>query len=132
MTTTIDLLPHGPPWLLVDRVVARGEGRVECEKLLAADEPLLVAGEFPDFLVLEALAQAAACLATEALGRHTGLLVATTQFHPRDRARAGDVLRLVAVRTAVMGRLHRFAAEAFVGERAIASGQLTFALEEGT
>ncbi len=132
MGTTIDLLPHRPPWLLVDRVVAKTETTVEAHKLLAADDPLLVRAtlELPDFLVLEALAQAAACLATEALGRHTGLLVAATQFHPRERARAGETLRLVAVRQAVLGRLHRFDCTAFVGERLIAQGQLTFALEE--
>ncbi|HEX4346226.1 MAG TPA: hypothetical protein VHZ73_01570 [Vicinamibacterales bacterium] len=130
MGTTIDLLPHRPPWLLVDRVVAKSETTVEAHKLLAADDPLLVRDELPDFLVLEALAQAAACLATEALGRHTGLLVAATQFHPRERARAGETLRLLAVRQAVLGRLHRFDCTACVGERLIARGQLTFALEE--
>ena len=80
--------------------------------------------------MLEALAQAAACLATESLGRHTGLFVAATHFHPQGRARAGEILRLVAVREAVLGKLHRFAGSAFVGERLIAKGQLTFALEE--
>jgi 3-hydroxyacyl-[acyl-carrier-protein] dehydratase len=130
MATTIDLLPHRPPWLLVDRVVSTNASRVEAHKLLCADDPLLVCGELPDFLVLEALAQAAACLATEALGRHTGLLVAATHFHPQDRARAGETLRLIAVREGMLGRLHRFAGEALVGERLIAKGQLTFALEE--
>src|ERR1700748_3886094 len=132
MGTTIDLLPHRPPWLLVDRVVAQTETTVEAHKLLAADDPLLVRPtlELPDFLVLEALAQAAACLATEALGRHTGLLVAATHFHAQDRARTGEILRLVAEREAMLGRLHRFAGHAFVGERAIASGRLTFALQE--
>lgn len=130
MGTTIDLLPHRPPWLLVDRVVAKSETTVEAHKLLAADDPLLVRDELPDFLVLEALAQAAACLATEALGRHTGLLVAATQFHPIERARAGETLRLLAVRQAVLGRLHRFDCTALVDERLIARGQLTFALEE--
>ena len=79
-----DLLPHRPPWLLVDRVVSRDEGRVECEKRLTATDPLL---------------------------------------------HAGETLRLVAVKEAALGALIRFAGSAFVGERAIASGQMTFAVE---
>jgi 3-hydroxyacyl-[acyl-carrier-protein] dehydratase len=131
MAGTIDLLPHRAPWLLVDRVVARDEGTVEAHKLLTATDPLLSDGSLPELLLLEALAQTAACLQTEALGRHRGLLVAATKFEVTERPRAGDLLRLKAVRQAVLGRLVRFDGEARVQERTIASGQLTFAIETG-
>jgi 3-hydroxyacyl-[acyl-carrier-protein] dehydratase len=128
MATTIDLLPQRPPWLLVDRVVARAEAQVVAHKLLSSGDPLLADGTLPELLVLEALAQTAACLQTEALGRHQGLLVAVTRFEVHDRARAGETLELRATREAVLGRLHRFVGEAWVGERPIARGQLTFAI----
>jgi 3-hydroxyacyl-[acyl-carrier-protein] dehydratase len=130
MAPTIDLLPHRAPWLLVDRVVARAESSVVVHKQLAADDPLLCDGILPDLLVLEALAQAAACLQTEALGCHRGLLVAVTRFVVHDQAHAGETLELRATRQAALGRLHRFDGEAWVGERRIATGQLTFAIEE--
>ncbi len=124
-----DLLPHRPPWLLVDRVVSRDEGRIECEKRLAPTDPLLYAGELPEILVVEALAQTAACLNTGDIGRHRGMLVAATRFEFSGRARAGDTLRLVATKEAALGALIRFAGVAYVGDRAIATGQMTFAVE---
>jgi len=129
MAGTVDLLPHRAPWLLVDRVVARAEGTVEAHKLLTASDPLLADGTLPELLLLEALAQTAACLQTEALGEHRGLLVAAQRFEVHERPRAGETLRLKAVREAVLGRLVRFTGEARVDERLLASGQLTFAIE---
>jgi 3-hydroxyacyl-[acyl-carrier-protein] dehydratase len=130
MATTIDLLPHRGPWLLVDRVVSRAGSSVVVHKQLAANDPLLADGALPELLVLEALAQAAACLHTEGLGQHRGMLVAVSRFEVHGRALAGETLALLATREATMGRLHRVAGAATVGERAIASAQLTFALEE--
>jgi predicted hotdog family 3-hydroxylacyl-ACP dehydratase len=130
MATTIDLLPHRAPWLLVDQVVARDATSVVVHKRLGANDPLLVDGALPELLVLEALAQAAACLQTEALGRHRGMLVAVSKFAVHDRPLAGETLALKAVREATMGRLHRVSGAASVGERAIATAEMTFALEE--
>jgi 3-hydroxyacyl-[acyl-carrier-protein] dehydratase len=130
MDGLVDLLPHRPPWLLVDRVVSRSETRVECEKRLAAGDPLLGDGALPELLVVEALAQAAACLASAERGRHRGMLVAATAFEFHERAQAGETVRLCATRDATLGTLHRFTVEARAGERVIAKGRLTFALEE--
>ena len=128
MERLVDLIPHRAPWLLVDRVVARGEDTVEAERRVAADDPLLADGELPELLVLEALAQTAACLNAGALGRHQGLLVAASRVEFGERARAGDVVALRARKTATMGALVRFDAEARVGERLIARGEMTFAV----
>lgn len=67
------LLPHRPPFLLVDRVVALEPGqRLVAWKSVTMNEPFFV-GHFPGHpvmpgvLVLEALAQAAALLALKSL-----------------------------------------------------------------
>src|SRR5512146_2054960 len=128
MERLVDLIPHRAPWLLVDRVVARSADTVEAERRVAADDPLLAGGELPELLVLEALAQTAACLNAGALGKHQGLLVAASRVEFGERARAGDVVALKARKTATMGTLVRFEAEARVGERLIARGEMTFAV----
>ncbi|MCP2167070.1 3-hydroxyacyl-ACP dehydratase FabZ family protein [Goodfellowiella coeruleoviolacea] len=56
------LLPHRPPMLLVDRVVARGPGRLVAERTVTPGDPWLRAGGFPDALLLESWLQAAALL----------------------------------------------------------------------
>jgi 3-hydroxymyristoyl/3-hydroxydecanoyl-(acyl carrier protein) dehydratase len=130
MDGLVDLLPHRPPWLLVDRVIVREATRVECAKQLAGTDPLLFSAELPEVLIIEALAQAAACLNAGELGQHRGLLVAAVGFEFHGRARAGETLRLVAVKEAALGGLVRFLGEAFMGEHLLARGHLTFAVEE--
>lgn len=128
MERLVDLIPHRPPWLLVDGVVARSADGVEAVKLLAADDPTLRDGEWPEAMALEALAQAAACVNAGALGAHHGLLVAARDVVFDGRARAGDRVALHARKLAALGALVRFAVEARVGERLIARGELTFAV----
>jgi 3-hydroxyacyl-[acyl-carrier-protein] dehydratase len=68
------LLPHRPPFLLVDRVVALEPGvRLVAWKSVTMNEPFFV-GHFPGkpvmpgVLILEALAQACALLALKSMG----------------------------------------------------------------
>jgi 3-hydroxyacyl-[acyl-carrier-protein] dehydratase len=129
MDRLVDLLPHRPPWLLVDRVIVREAARVECVKQLASADPLLFNDELPELMLIEALAQAAACLNTGELGRHRGLLVAASKFEFAGRARAGETVRLVATKEAALGALLRFSVAAYAGERLLTRGQLTFAVE---
>ncbi len=128
MERLVDLIPHRPPWLLVDRVRSRADGVVEAEKLVAAGDPLLADGELPELCVLEALAQTAACHNAGELGAHRGLWVAATGVAFDGRARAGEIVSLRASKTAAMGGLVRFSVEARVGERVIARGEMTFAV----
>lgn len=128
MSGIVALIPHRAPWLLVDRVLWRSDDGVAAEKRLAAGDPLLAGDELPELLVLEALAQTAACANGGALGRHQGMLVAASAVAFDGRARAGDVVTLHARKTATMGTLVRFATEARVGERVIARGEMTFAV----
>jgi 3-hydroxyacyl-[acyl-carrier-protein] dehydratase len=128
MANVTDLIPHRAPWLLVDRVVEVAGDRVCAEKRLAVGDPLVCEG-LPETLVVEALAQTAACLNGTGLGAHRGMLVAATAFEFHGRAQAGETLTLVAVRTHALGALHRFTGEATVDGRLVAKGQMTFALE---
>jgi 3-hydroxyacyl-[acyl-carrier-protein] dehydratase len=128
MERLVDLIPHRAPWLLVDRVVARSGDAVEAERRVAADDPLLTDGELPEVLVLEALAQTAACLNAGALGAHRGMLVAASRVDFGERAKAGDVVTLIARKIATLGTLVRFDAQARVGTRVIARGEMTFAV----
>ena len=129
MEPLVDLIPHRPPWLLVDRVTARSEDQVAAEKRLSVADPLLAPDGLPELLALEALAQTAACLNAGTHGRHRGLLVAASRVEfPSGRAQAGDLVSLRAQRTATMGALVRFAVEARVGERVIVRGEMTFAV----
>jgi len=128
MASVTDLIPHRAPWLLVDRVVDVAGERVCAEKRLTTNDPLLCDG-LPETLVVEALAQTAACLNGTGLGAHRGFLVAATGFEFHGRAQAGETLTLVAVRTASLGALHRFSGEATVDGRLVAKGQMTFAVE---
>src|SRR5437764_14783274 len=124
MERLVDLIPHRAPWLLVDRVVERSVDSVEAEKRVAADDPLLAGDELPELLVLEALAQTAACANAGTLGRHRGLLVAASRVRFEGRARAGEVVTLRATRAATMGTLVRFAAEARRGEPVSGAGEV--------
>jgi 3-hydroxymyristoyl/3-hydroxydecanoyl-(acyl carrier protein) dehydratase len=129
MASAHDLIPHGRPWLLVDRVRSATATRVEAEKRVTADDPL-VAGELPELLVVEALAQASACLNADDLGAHRGYLVAARGFTFDGRARPGDTLVLVAEQEAHLGALRRLQTTATVDGQVIARGLLTFAVEK--
>jgi 3-hydroxyacyl-[acyl-carrier-protein] dehydratase len=124
----LERIPHRPPWLLIDRVTSVAGERVEAERRLAADDPLCADG-LPETLVVEALAQTAACLMGHERGAHRGYLVAAAGFEFHGRAQAGETLTLSATRTAALGALHRFDGEAHVGARLVARGQMTFAVQ---
>jgi 3-hydroxyacyl-[acyl-carrier-protein] dehydratase len=129
-------IPHRPPWLLVDRVVAVEGAIVRAEKRLTHGDRLLGGdGELSEPFVVEALAQTAACLNAandDGAAPHQGMLVAASRFSfEGPRARAGDLLTLEAQRTASLGALHRFTCEARVDGRVIARGELSFAVTSG-
>ena len=141
MTRAADLalgrIPHQPPWLLVDRVVAVDGETVRAERRLTLDDPLVCEDGLAETLTLEALAQAAACMNAGELGAHRGYLVAATGFEFDGRARPGETLLLEATRQASLGALIRFQGVARAlapgGEaRIIARGLMTFAVEKTT
>ena len=127
------LLPHAPPWLLGDRLVSVGDGEVMADKLVTANDRLTQDG-LPETLLIEALAQTAACLnalkerAAGSTARHQGLLVQAGKFVFEGRATVGDRITLRCCQQATFGALTRFVGEASVDGRLLARGELTFAV----
>ena len=131
------LVPHRPPWLLLDRVDVDGD-EARGAKLVSAGEPLAADGALPDVLVVEALAQAAAAvMGARAVaeggpaGGHRGYLTEIRGFVFAGRAHVGGCLEVTARRTRSLGRLHRFAARATCDGAPVAEGELSFAVEAG-
>ncbi len=126
-----DLLPHRPPMSLVDRVVAADGTRVVGEKRVTADDPLLGAEGMGGPLLIEALAQTAACLMglqNEGRGGHRGYLVAARGWKFPASALPGETVTLEAERVSALGGLHGFTARAHVDGRELGSGSLSFAV----
>jgi 3-hydroxyacyl-[acyl-carrier-protein] dehydratase len=144
------LLPHRPPLLLVDAVEALSTdpAALRAHKLIDPSEPVL-AGHFPGrplwpgAYTIEGLAQCCALLgallrthgadpsATPAEG-HPGMIGVLAQVDVKltRPVLPGQRLEYVAVRTHVVGPVHRFEVEASVGNRSVARGTLSCALME--
>ena len=93
---------------------------------MAADDPLLAGDELPELLVLEALAQTAACVNAGSWAR-TRPAGGGARVAFDGRARAGDVVRS-RQEDGDDGRAGPLLDEARVGERVIARGEMTFAV----
>jgi 3-hydroxyacyl-[acyl-carrier-protein] dehydratase len=119
------LLPHRPPFLLVDRVVALEPGkRIVALKSVTMNEPFFP-GHFPGHpvmpgvLILEAMAQAAALLAMKSLPpadaeRKLTYLMGIDGARFRRPVVPGDRLELVLVITKGKGSVWKEHGEAFV------------------
>ena len=117
-----EIIPHRPPMLLLDRVLELSETDVVAEKLVSPKEVWLD-GHFPDrpimpgFMILEAIAQAAAVWVVktrpEVKGRGTALLGVN---HARFRrpVQPGDLLHLNARILRTRGLIFRFEGTATV------------------
>ncbi|MEI7730366.1 MAG: 3-hydroxyacyl-ACP dehydratase FabZ [Verrucomicrobiota bacterium] len=142
----LPVLPHRPPFLFVDRILALDPHKsILAERTLRADEPQFT-GHFPGqpimpgVLVGEALAQTSGLLlgfsdkltATQAPERPRMFFLATTNLKFTHPAVPGDVLKLRSVFDKNFGGLYRFSVEATAGRNVIASGILTLALVGGT
>lgn len=99
-----DIIPHRPPFLLIDRVTEFQEGeRIVAEKAITINEPFF-AGHFPGkpvmpgVLVLEAMAQAGAILALKSNdGPGSGkilYLVGADNVKWKRMVVPGDILRI--------------------------------------
>ena len=124
------LLPHRPPFLLVDEVLD-GEPGVSCvaSRTLRGDD-FWFAGHFPGnpvmpgVLIVEALAQTATIAAASGaeIGGKIGLFAGIDKVRFKRVVRPGDTLRLEAQITAVHGPVGRAKVKATVG------GELMFAI----
>ena len=128
------VLPHRPPFLLVDRVIELEASRIVAVKNVTMNEPFFV-GHFPGFpvmpgvLILEALAQAAAIMAMAAVPeeKRAGKV---TYFMAIDGARfrkpvvPGDRLELHCAMVRNKGTVIKVKGEAKVDGETVAEAEL--------
>lgn len=135
----LTLLPHRYPILLVDRVLEIDKGRsIKAIKNVTINEPYFT-GHFPHrpvmpgVLMLEALAQAAALLAFDALDKQSDNNT-VYYFAGIDNARfkrpvePGDQLVLHVTMVRMKAGIFKFQAKAMVGEELAAEADLTCAM----
>jgi 3-hydroxyacyl-[acyl-carrier-protein] dehydratase len=135
----LKLLPHRYPILLVDRVLEIDKGKsIKAIKNVTINEPYFT-GHFPHrpvmpgVLMLEALAQAAALLAFDALDRKSDSNT-VYYFAGIDNARfkrpvePGDQLILDVVMVRMKAGIFKFQAKAMVGDELAAEADLTCAM----
>lgn len=133
------LIPHRPPFLFVDRIVEMSERQVVGELDITGEE-WYFSGHFPrnpimpGVLIVEAIAQAGACLAMQ----HPQLKGKIPYFAGMEHVRfrrpvaPGDMLRLEVEMQWMRGRVGRMIGRALVGEAIVAEGEFTFAVGDTT
>ncbi|EOS54142.1 MULTISPECIES: 3-hydroxyacyl-ACP dehydratase FabZ [Paenibacillus] len=131
-----EILPHRPPFLLVDRIIELEEGkRAVGIKNVTINEPFFT-GHFPGYpvmpgvLITEALAQvgAVAILNVEENRGKIGFLAGLDGFRFRGQVVPGDTLRLEVEVTRMKGSIGKGHAIAKVDDKVVAEGDIMFAL----
>jgi 3-hydroxyacyl-[acyl-carrier-protein] dehydratase len=124
-------LPHGRPFLLIDRVLELDDRRGVFLKLVTAADPCTAPdGTLPAAYVLEALAQAGGALLGSMASDvpAAGYLAGVDAFEMRSDARVGDELRVEVELVRTFSAATLFRGEARVGTRVVADGRFTLAL----
>jgi beta-hydroxyacyl-ACP dehydratase FabZ len=128
-----DFLPHRYPFLLVDRVLELGPGRIRALKNVSYDEPFFL-GHFPGHpimpgvMILEALAQAGAILALNEVGgdlRKLFMLTGADKVRFRRRVVPGDQLHMEVRVVKVHRPLWKLHGEGRVGDELAAEAELS-------
>ena len=131
------LIPHRPPFLLIDRVLEIESGkRIVGVKHVSLDADIYLRGHFPEYpvmpgvLIVEALAQAGAVLVMQDRS-HAGKIpyfarIDNCRF--RQQVRPGDTLRLEVEVTSFRAPVGKAHAQALVDGKLACEADLTFAL----
>lgn len=137
----LQILPHRPPFLFVDRVIKFTPGKVIiAERKIGNDEPWL-RGHFPQkpimpgVLVLDALAQTSGLLLgfSSKIENVTGIplnkifYLASSNMKFISAAHPEETLELIAETDNQFGRLYSYSVEALSGRKTIAKGTLMLA-----
>jgi len=132
----LELLPHRPPFLLVDEVLELDEG-VRCVATRTlTDDDFWFAGHFPGnpvmpgVLIVEALAQTATIAAAsggDSAGK-IGLFAGIDKVRFKRVVKPGDTMRLEAEIVAVHGPVGRAKVKATVGGQLACRGEIMFAI----
>ncbi len=134
----MNVLPHRPPFLLIDRVEEMEEGRsATAIKNVTMNEPFFV-GHFPGnpvmpgVLIIEALAQtgAVAILSIPENKGKTAYFGGIKKARFRRKVVPGDTLRLVVEIVRLKGPVGIGSAVAYVGDEVAAEAELTFAVDK--
>jgi predicted hotdog family 3-hydroxylacyl-ACP dehydratase len=88
------LLPHGPPMLLVDAIVAEVEGGLVCRSVIREDFPFLRDGEAELVVCMELVAQTVGCFTGLVDGRRGGKPRPGLLVGCRDARFTGEPLRV--------------------------------------
>jgi 3-hydroxyacyl-[acyl-carrier-protein] dehydratase len=129
----LDCLPHRYPFLLVDRILEIGEGRILTLKNVSFNEPFFQ-GHFPGYpvmpgvLIVEAMAQSGAMLALSQLSADPARLFMLTgldKVRIRRRVVPGDALKLEVTIIKYRRPLWRMHAIARVGDEMAAEAELS-------
>jgi len=129
------ILPHRPPFLLVDRIVSLDpDRRIVGIKNVASDEPYMGTDRnrrvLPPTMLMEAIAQVGAILVLSKEEHRDALIYfgGVTRARYRRPAYAGDQLMIEAWVDRLRGRMGRLRGAARVDGVLIAHGMMTFAL----
>jgi 3-hydroxyacyl-[acyl-carrier-protein] dehydratase len=124
-------LPHGRPFLLIDRIVEVSERHGVFSKFVTVADPCTAPdGTLPAAYVLESLAQAGGALlgALSAGAPQVGYLAGVDAFEMHSEARVGDELRVEVEIVRFFAAASLFRGRARVGDRLVAEGRFTLAL----
>ncbi|RAP73961.1 3-hydroxyacyl-ACP dehydratase FabZ [Paenibacillus montanisoli] len=133
-----EIIPHRPPFLLVDRILEVEEGkRAVGIKNVSMNEPFFT-GHFPQYpvmpgvLIVEALAQVGcvAILKVEENRGKIGFFAGIDNCRFRGQVVPGDTLRLEVEITRLKGMIGKGQAVAKVGDKVVAECEIMFALKD--
>jgi 3-hydroxyacyl-[acyl-carrier-protein] dehydratase len=132
----LQLLPHRPPFLLVDEVIDGDPGERAVALRQVREDDWWFAGHFPGnpvmpgVLIVEALAQTATIAAASggAMDGRIGLFAGIDKVRFKRVVKPGDTLTLEAVITAKRYPVGRAKVEAKVDGHLVCRGELMFAI----